>query len=106
MFFIIIIYINLLLTRQFEKQSLAYTENFYVSKYYKMKNEKRSIVDINVLAGNLSLIITCNSDDDTSFIPSNQKEDTQIRLIISYSTNPVDINPLINPYLTSLCFNR
>ena len=37
MFFIIIIYINLLLTRQFEKQYLGYTETFYVSKYYKMK---------------------------------------------------------------------
>ena len=37
MFFIIIIYINLLLTPQFEKQYLAYTETFYMSKYYKMK---------------------------------------------------------------------
>ena len=42
MFFIIIIiiiYINLLLTRQFEKQYLANTETFYVSKYYKMKKK-------------------------------------------------------------------
>ena len=37
MFFIVIIYINLLLTRQFEKQYLAHTETFYVSKCYKMK---------------------------------------------------------------------
>ena len=37
MFFIIIIYINLLLRPQFEKQYLAYTETLYVSKYYKMK---------------------------------------------------------------------
>ena len=29
----------LLLTRQFEKQYLAYTETFYVFKYYKMKND-------------------------------------------------------------------
>ena len=41
MFFIIIIYINFLLTRQFEKQSLAYTETFYVSKYYEIKNEMK-----------------------------------------------------------------
>ena len=38
-FIIIIIYINFLLTRQFEKQYLAYTETFYVSKYYKKKKK-------------------------------------------------------------------
>ena len=43
MFFIIIIYINLLLTRQFEKQYSAYTETFYEFKYYKMKMKWRII---------------------------------------------------------------
>ena len=35
-----IISINLLLTRQFGKQYLYYTETFYVFKYYKMKKNE------------------------------------------------------------------
>ena len=41
MFLFIIIYIYIdLLTRQFEKQYLVYTETFYVFKYHKMKKMK------------------------------------------------------------------
>ena len=41
-FFHYFIYILiLLLTRQFEKQYLAYTETFYVFEYHKMKKEKK-----------------------------------------------------------------
>ena len=36
-FFIILYILILLLTRQFEKQYLAYTETFYVFKYDKIK---------------------------------------------------------------------
>ena len=43
MFLTIITYINLLLTRQFEKQYLAYTETFYVSKCYKMKMKTKQM---------------------------------------------------------------